>query len=345
MLPGRDNGLYFPGQTALRTESARKLPLGLVLPKQMLLTELCRSAYYDIISCTLSWPFVVVYGTLDASRLTWLDAFHLSGARNDCSPCSLDVALFREEPVNKLPLQSCRLLFAFPLALGLLPVLGLFVLTGRAAPANPVPNPPPNNHTAPLTTTISITYDEPISPATVTSRTFAVHTMQSSLVTATYGVHGNTVVVTPTHPFHQGELVYAIATTDTLGMDGAAPSIATQWQFNAGQVLPRCVSGLIDADAGLFDVGRSSVAWGDYDQMGTHVVVTVMIPGEASASDQDAAILTFASQGNDGVTATTWLTTTATMPQTRVYLPLLLCEIWLGNGRHGHSGRFDIYPR
>jgi hypothetical protein len=140
------------------------------------------------------------------------------------------------------------------------------------APSNPILYPSPNTHTVPITTVISITYDEPIDPTTVTSVTFAVHGMQSGLVTATHGVanaDGRTIVLTPTHPFHQGELVYAIATTRTLNITGTGPLTATQWQFNAGQVSNRCVAGLTEVYTGsLTGVSGSSVAWGDYDKDG-----------------------------------------------------------------------------
>ncbi len=154
-------------------------------------------------------------------------------------------------------------------ALVLTIVLALFVYVSSAAPGNPVLYPPRSSHTAPLTTTIFITYDEPISAATVTSQTFAIHAMQSGLVTATHSVNGNTIIVTPTHPLHQSELVYAIATTRTLNITGTAPLSSTQWQFNAGKVISRCVAGFTDINAGLPGVDLdSSVAWGDYDNDG-----------------------------------------------------------------------------
>lgn len=121
-----------------------------------------------------------------------------------------------------------RSLIVLTLGLGLALGAGLLTFTGSAAPGNPVFDPPPNSHTAPLTTTVSIVYDELIDPATVTSRTFAVHGMQSGLVTATHAVHGATIVVTPTRPFHQGELVYAVATTRTLSITGTELVSSTQ---------------------------------------------------------------------------------------------------------------------
>jgi hypothetical protein len=125
-----------------------------------------------------------------------------------------------------------RVSLSLMLGLGLMLVLtGFFALTGRAAPGNPVLNPVPNTHTAPLTTTVSITYDEAIDAATVTSRTFAVHAMQGGLVTATYDVSGSAITVDPVRPFHPGELVQASATTSTLDLSGEGPLAPTVWQF------------------------------------------------------------------------------------------------------------------
>ncbi|MCP4536442.1 MAG: VCBS repeat-containing protein, partial [Chloroflexi bacterium] len=129
-----------------------------------------------------------------------------------------------------------------------------------------------NTITASLMTTVTITYDQPMSATTVTSRTFAVHGMQSGLVTETHGlIDGNRLIITPANGFHQGELVYAIATTRTTNVTGTSPLSATQWQFNAGVVSNRCVAGFNEdtaASANLTGVARGSVAWGDYDNDG-----------------------------------------------------------------------------
>ena len=98
------------------------------------------------------------------------------------------------------------LILTLLLAAGLLGGVFLSVSRTRAAPGVPPEalHPPRNAVTATLTTTVSVTYDEPISETTVTSRTFAVHGMQSGLVTATHGVvDGTTIFFTPTRPFHQ----------------------------------------------------------------------------------------------------------------------------------------------
>ena len=170
------------------------------------------------------------------------------------------------------------------LALGLLIVaLGtMFVILSLAQPGNPALDPPRNSHSAPLTTTVSITYDEPMDPTTVTSRTFAVHGMQSGLVTETHGVvnGGYTIIVTPTHAFHQGELVYAIATTQTTNITGTVPLAATQWQFNAGEITNRCVEGFDNISAALTGVEQGSAAWGDYDGDGD---LDILLAGQNSS--------------------------------------------------------------
>ena len=119
------------------------------------------------------------------------------------------------------------------LGMGLALAMALVALARQAAPGAPSPAPAANTHTAPPPTSVSITNDEPISAATVTSRTFAVHAMQSGLVTGVHAVvgGGNTIVVTPAGAFHAGELIYATATTATLGTSGAPPTSPTVWQF------------------------------------------------------------------------------------------------------------------
>jgi len=139
------------------------------------------------------------------------------------------------------------------------------------SPAQQSIHPPRNSVTATLATTVSITYDEAISATTVTSQTFAVHGMQSGLVTETHGVvNGNTIIVTPTNGFFPGELVYAIATTQTTNLDGTHPVTPTLWQFNAGNVTNRCVGGFTNINAGLpaMHMNRGGAVWGDYDNDG-----------------------------------------------------------------------------
>jgi len=89
-------------------------------------------------------------------------------------------------------------------------------------------SPPRHIVTASPTTTISVTYNQLMDLTSVTSRTFAIHGMQSGLVTGThYLINGNTLGVTPPRPFHQGELIYAVATTHTRSITGVVPLTAT----------------------------------------------------------------------------------------------------------------------
>ncbi|HUX77061.1 MAG TPA: FG-GAP-like repeat-containing protein [Anaerolineae bacterium] len=185
-----------------------------------------------------------------------------------------------------------RLFASILLAAGLLAGMLLLASSVWAAPGVPPEeiHPSRNAITATLTTTIFVTYDEPISETTVTSHTFAVHGMQSGLVTATHGARGGTIIVTPTRPFHQGELAYAIATTRTLNITGTGPISGTQWQFNAGQVTDRCVAGFIvdtAASANLTGVYASSVAWGDYDNDGD---LDILLTGVDSGNGYHALV-------------------------------------------------------
>jgi uncharacterized repeat protein (TIGR01451 family) len=90
-----------------------------------------------------------------------------------------------------------------------------------------------NSHTAPLTTSVSITYDEAMSATTVTTKTFAVHAMQTGLLSQVYSVNGETIALTPASALKPGELVQASATTGTLSMAGIEPLSPTVWQFRA----------------------------------------------------------------------------------------------------------------
>jgi hypothetical protein len=98
-------------------------------------------------------------------------------------------------------------------------------------PGNPVLTPISNTHTAPNTTTVSISYDEPIDPVTVSTATFAVHAAQTGLLTETYSVIGGAISLTPPDLFKPGELVQVSATTGTLNLSGEGPISPTVWSF------------------------------------------------------------------------------------------------------------------
>jgi hypothetical protein len=118
-----------------------------------------------------------------------------------------------------------------------------------------------------LTHTISLTYSQAISPATVHTGTVVAQGMMGGLITGTYNVNGANATLTPSRPFFPNEIVRTTATSSTQNLSGdeATPY---QWQFTAGKVISRCVAGFSDIDVELIGVRQSSVAWGDYDNDG-----------------------------------------------------------------------------
>ena len=85
----------------------------------------------------------------------------------------------------------------------------------------------------PVTSDVSVTFDEAISPTSVTSRTFAVYGSQSPIFTGTYYLSNlsRTVTFDPARPFFPGERVDASVTTGTLNITGENAISATVWQF------------------------------------------------------------------------------------------------------------------
>ncbi len=91
--------------------------------------------------------------------------------------------------------------------------------------------PSPNAHTAASTTTVSITYNQSINPATVSPQTFAVHAMQTGQLLQTYSVNGGQITLMPDQSLKSGELVQVSATTGALNLSGQGPVSPTVWQF------------------------------------------------------------------------------------------------------------------
>ena len=155
-------------------------------------------------------------------------------------------------------------------------LLGLLALFGSINPMQaaiapdslrlrPLPtiSPEQNAQNVPATSTVSVEYDATIDGRTVSTRTFAVHGMQTGLVTQTYRVVGGRIEVAPQHPFKPGEIVHTTATTSTLDLIGQGPMTPTVWTFRVG----------VTAGAGVFwNSGQalganpsSAVALGDLD--------------------------------------------------------------------------------
>jgi hypothetical protein len=163
---------------------------------------------------------------------------------------------------------------AVSLAVGLL--VAVFTVSAEAfsdsqavLQINPVilgQRPTANSHTTPLTATIAVTFDQPMDPAAVHTKTFVIQAMQTGLLTGMYGVDGDLISLSPTLPFWPGELVQVSTTTGTLSLGGQGPVSPTVWQFWAA------VSGGngIFTDSGqLLGTNRSmAVALGDLDKDG-----------------------------------------------------------------------------
>jgi hypothetical protein len=141
----------------------------------------------------------------------------------------------------------------------------------RCAQVAPLPihtDPGANALNVPITSNVSITFDEPISLTSVSTRTFAVYGSQSSILTGIYSLDSSshTVTLDPTRALFPGERVDATVTTGTLSFTGQQAISATVWQFWA----------TVQGGSGVFtDSGQSlgssysqAVALGDLDSDG-----------------------------------------------------------------------------
>ncbi|MEM7347576.1 MAG: FG-GAP-like repeat-containing protein, partial [Chloroflexota bacterium] len=128
--------------------------------------------------------------------------------------------------------------------------------------------PTTNTVTAPTNTDISVTFDGAIDTSSVTSQTFAVHSLQSGLITGTYTFGGGdtTATLNPHKDFFVGETIFSSLTTGIT--DGSTPITPHGWQFTTMDVTNRCVSGFTNINVGLTGVTDGGVAWGDYDNDG-----------------------------------------------------------------------------
>ncbi|MFC2029729.1 FG-GAP-like repeat-containing protein [Chloroflexota bacterium] len=90
--------------------------------------------------------------------------------------------------------------------------------------------PPTNSHTAALTTSLTVTVNDVVSPTTVTTRTMTVHGGFQGRLDG--GFHFSDVVFNPAHDFHPGELVDVSVTNRVqAGKNGVEPYV---WQFRSG---------------------------------------------------------------------------------------------------------------
>lgn len=117
-----------------------------------------------------------------------------------------------------------------------------------------------NTHTAPVTTIISISYNENINPTTVSAQTVAVHTRQTGRLTPSFQVNGGQIKVIPPQPFKPGELIQVTATTGILNLSGAGPALPTVWEFRTEV---KAGSGIFESGALVSTSTGQEVALGD----------------------------------------------------------------------------------
>ncbi len=88
-----------------------------------------------------------------------------------------------------------------------------------------------NGHDAGVETAVTITYNQPVDPTSVSTTTITIHGMQTGRLSTSHAVNGGSITLTPTNPFKPGELVLVSATTGTLNVSGNGPISPTVWQF------------------------------------------------------------------------------------------------------------------
>jgi Leucine-rich repeat (LRR) protein len=87
-----------------------------------------------------------------------------------------------------------------------------------------------NTNTAPLATTLTIPFAQPVSPPSVNALTVRVHGSMTGTRTATYSAATATATVTPTRPFRSGEQVFVTVTN----AQSAAPNLIPTRPFVYG---------------------------------------------------------------------------------------------------------------
>jgi len=168
------------------------------------------------------------------------------------------------------------------LALGLGLTLGLAALLGGEAPSaqaslsarsmlapQPLTTDPAFNALGvPAAADVSVIFNEPISLASVTSRTFVVHGSLSPVFTGTYSLSGlsRTVTLDPARSFFPGERIEAVATTGVRNTAGELATSAVVWHFWAAT---RGGTGFFVLSSTVGPAGETrSMALGDLDRDG-----------------------------------------------------------------------------
>jgi len=162
--------------------------------------------------------------------------------------------------------------------------------TPTPTPTNtPTPVPPPalvaispvsNTHGATIASAVSITYDQNMDSGAVGPQTFAVHAMQTGLISQTYSVNGGTISLTPANSFKPGELVQVTATTATLSILDTGPVSPTVWQFRTKAGIGPAIFNELTGTFGITSGNSRAVALGDVNGDG-HLDAVVANVGAA----------------------------------------------------------------
>ncbi len=136
--------------------------------------------------------------------------------------------------------------------------------------------PDPGAHNVLVDSSVSVTYDQDMDPATVNPQSFAVHARQTGWLTGTLSVVTGTITLDPLNPFRAGELVQASATTATLSLGGEAPLKPTVWQFNAA---PWGGNAAFHEHQVFGNIGSRNVALGNLDGDGNLDAIAVSCGG------------------------------------------------------------------
>jgi len=123
-----------------------------------------------------------------------------------------------------------------------------------------------NTHLIPVTSPVSLTYDQFIKSTTVNSQTFVVHAQQTGRFLQGYSINGEVVKLAPTQPFKAGEWVEVSATTGLLNQDLVGADTPFVWRFRTATTP---TNGLFtNTDQNFEPYTTYSLALGDLNQDG-----------------------------------------------------------------------------
>ncbi|NSW54032.1 MAG: VCBS repeat-containing protein [Anaerolineae bacterium] len=120
---------------------------------------------------------------------------------------------------------------------------------------------------APLDSSITLTYDQPIDASSVTGQTVVIHSNMRGVVPGAYSADGSVVTIDPDQNFFGGDVVYVIATNGVADTEGEHPASGTQWQFSANTYITRTMARFSEMYEDSSGVSGSGV-WADFNNDG-----------------------------------------------------------------------------